>query len=144
MEPFVTIEIAGPPPSKGRPRSRIQTGRSGHQFVNIYTPAATRSAENDVGREGRRAMAGRPPLECALKVEFLAVFPVPASWSKKKRQAALSGDLRPTGKPDWDNIGKLASDALNGICWKDDSQLVDVRTQKFYGERPFLHIEIYA
>lgn len=27
------------------------------------------------------------------------------------------------GKPDWDNLGKLACDALNGIAFKDDSQV---------------------
>lgn len=33
-------------------------------------------------------------------------------------------------RSDWDNIGKLVSDALNGVFWEDDRQIVDGRVQK--------------
>ena len=49
------------------------------------------------------------------------------------------------GKPDWDNLGKLACDALNGIAFKDDSQVdmgaVTKRPKSPYGTKP--RIDIY-
>mgnify|MGYP002550174241 CR=1 FL=1 len=49
------------------------------------------------------------------------------------------------GKPDWDNLGKLACDALNGIDFKDDSQVdmgaVTKRPRSPYGTKP--RIDIY-
>jgi Holliday junction resolvase RusA-like endonuclease len=66
---------------------------------------------------------------------------VPESWSKRDKAAALDGTIRPTGRPDWDNYGKI-TDALNGICWKDDSQVVDGRVIKLYSDAPALRIEI--
>jgi len=66
---------------------------------------------------------------------------VPLSWSKNKRDRALSGRLWPTVKPDADNSLKLM-DALNGICFVDDKQIVIVSLMKCYAERPGLFIEI--
>lgn len=36
----------------------------------------------------------------------------------------------PEVKPDWDNIGKLVSDALNGIAYSDDAHIVDACVKK--------------
>lgn len=33
-------------------------------------------------------------------------------------------------RADWDNLGKLVSDALNGIIWVDDRQVIDARVMK--------------
>ena len=50
------------------------------------------------------------------------------------------------GKPDWDNLGKLACDALNGIAFKDDSQVdtgaVTKRPRSPYGTQPRIDIHI--
>ena len=56
----------------------------------------------------------------------------PASWTKLRRLNALSGWVRPTGTPDWDNFGKQVSDALAGLCWANDSQIVDGGVTKHY------------
>ena len=69
-------------------------------------------------------MAGRPPLESALRVRVAAYFGIPASWSAKKRLAAITGATRPAKKPDLDNVVKML-DALNEVVWRDDAQVVD-------------------
>ena len=61
---------------------------------------------------------------------------IPVSWPKKKQASALDGTLRPTGKPDLDNVAKLLADALNGILWHDDSQIVALEVEKHYGASP--------
>lgn len=138
MTPAVRIELAGPPKGKGRPR--IGKTRGGDAVA--YTPKETRNYEAALRLMGQSAMRGRAPLEGPLAVVVLAVFPVPLSWSKKDRAAALAGGLRPTGKPDMDNCIKML-DALNGVVWRDDAQLVRAVVDKVYGERPRLVIDVY-
>ena len=41
---------------------------------------------------------------------------------------------KPRKKPDADNIAKIILDSLNGVAYKDDSQIVDIRIIKKYTE----------
>ena len=54
----------------------------------------------------------------------------------------LCGGISPTKKPDWDNIGKIISDALNKFAFKDDSQITDVRILKKYAQSPKFVVQI--
>lgn len=85
---------------------------------------------------------GQPCLEGPLTLSIIVNIAVPASWSKRKQADALAGRIRPTSKPDASNRLKLIEDALNGICWRDDSQIVDVRVVKQYGCEPGALLEI--
>ena len=87
-------------------------------------------------------MANRPPLEGALRVRVLACFGVPQSWSAKKRAAAISGAVRPSKRPDIDNVVKIF-DALNQVVWVDDAQVVEAWVEKIYTDRPRLRIEVF-
>lgn len=138
----IIIRIPGEPKGKGRARSRyIQPhGRPG--FVVNYTPTATRSYEGEIKFFAQQEMKGSAPIEATpLKVSVDAIFSVPQSWSNKKRERALCGLIRPTGKPDADNILKTL-DSLNKVVWRDDSQIVDARIRKLYGVIPALVITI--
>jgi len=112
---------------KGRPRMT----RQGHAF----TPAKTRNREAHIKLCAQQAMGDRPLIEGPVRLSILATFDVPASWSKRKRSDALSCLTRPTKVPDCDNIAKLA-DALNGVVWADDKQVVELRVSKIYGSAP--------
>lgn len=133
---MIRIVLAGTPKGKGRPRFAVRGGK-GHAF----TPAPTRSFEGSLKYAAQEVMGDKIPLECALDVTIITYMPIPKSWPKKKQAAALDGTLRPTGKPDWDNMAKM-TDALNEIVWRDDGQVVDGRVRKFYSDRPRLEIEI--
>lgn len=137
----LSFALAGDPRGKGRPRSRIIKARSGAQFVSHYTPAVTRNYEAALQLAAQQAMAGDPLFEGPLCLTLVAVFAVPESWSEKKKRLAIEGNLRPTGKPDADNILKTV-DALNKVVWTDDAQCVDVRIAKWYGPRPELEVTI--
>lgn len=65
-----------------------------------------------------------------------------SSDNRKKRAAKLSGAIRPTKKPDCDNIGKIVADNLNGIAYKDDAQIVSMVIEKYYAEIPRVEVEI--
>lgn len=131
----IAITIDGPPRGKGRPRF----GRRG-AFVSVYTDAETEAYEGAVKVYAQLAMQGRPPLEGPCRVDICAHLPVPQSWSRRKREAALSGSIRPTGKPDLDNFQKSALDSLNKIVFADDGQVVEMHGFKRYSDHPRLVI----
>lgn len=68
----------------------------------------------------------------------------PTSGSKIDRNLMLSGFSLPTKKPDWDNIGKIIADALNGRAYPDDKQIISAATLKYYDENPRVEVEIYS
>jgi Holliday junction resolvase RusA-like endonuclease len=139
----ISFEIHGEPAGWQRTGYRVVVPKHGKPFATIYTPAETRAYEKAMGMAAKVAMRGRAPLSGPLRLTVTAFMPVPGSWSWKKRDAALAGVIRPTVKPDWDNLGKM-TDALKGIAWADDTQVVDGRVIKLYDERPRLRIEIVA
>lgn len=61
---------------------------------------------------------------------------IPKSFSKKKRQMALNGEIRPTTKPDIDNLAKGIKDGLSKVLWHDDSQVIELTARKWYSENP--------
>jgi Holliday junction resolvase RusA-like endonuclease len=137
------IIVPGEPVPKGRPRARIVEPRSKPRFTSFYQDADTEAYEKRVAWQGKVAMQGRGVCLGALRAHVMVFVPIPRSWSNKQRQQAIDGVIFPTSRPDADNFLKCACDALNGICWKDDAQIVDMRVSKRYSETPSLEIEIF-
>lgn len=68
---------------------------------------------------------------------FVDIYrPIPKSLSKKKRAEAIAGQLRPTKKPDLDNLVKGIKDGMSKVIWNDDAQIVEMIVRKFYSENP--------
>lgn len=139
------MTIPGAPTAKGRPRFSRRSGRA-------FTPAKTEKAETSLAGRALAILRGRPdqgagwPSHAPLVVHLRFVLPVPGSWPRWKAEAALTGALHPVSKPDVDNLAKLAKDALNGVLWVDDSQVVQLVTSKTYGANPQteLHVHVLA
>ena len=129
--------IHGEPQGKGRPRFSSVCGH-----VKPRTPDETVRYENLVKTEYRQQSGARFPDDAMLDVRIFAYYSIPKSVSKKKRQAMLDKRIRPTKKPDFDNIGKVICDSLNGIAYRDDAQVVDSMVRKFYGETPKVVVTI--
>ena len=91
----------------------------------------------------RIAMRGRERLEGPLKVLVIGTMQVPRSWPANLRAGALANMAWPTVRPDWDNIGKTP-DALNGLVWGDDAQVIDGRVIKAYGADPGVRVIVQA
>jgi Holliday junction resolvase RusA-like endonuclease len=77
-----------------------------------------------------------------VSVELLAELPIPASWSKKRRNLAILGLIRPSGRPDLDNLWKLMADAFNGVVFRDDALIVEAHARKIYGLQPKLVVTV--
>lgn len=129
----IAFTVPGVPVGKGRPR--MGGGR-------MYTPTKTVNYEGLVAHAASQAMAGRPLIEGACAVTLEITLPVPASWSKKKQAEALAGRIFPTVKPDKDNVIKAVYDALNGVVWRDDVQVVDGAQRKRYGPVPGVRVVV--
>jgi Holliday junction resolvase RusA-like endonuclease len=127
----IVVTVPGAPVGKGRPRVSRMGG-----FARLYTPEKTASYESLVKLAGSQAMAGRDPILGPVRVRLDVCCPIPASWSGKKREMAARGEIRPTTKPDLDNVAKVLFDGLNGIVWRDDVQVVCAEIEKTYSHSP--------
>lgn len=134
---MIQFTIPGEPQGKGRARAALRGGQP-----RLYTPDKTVAYEGLIAMAGQTAMRGRPPLAGQVQLQAVAYFPVPTSWSKKRREAALRGQERPGKKPDMDNIIKAIGDGGNGVTWIDDSQIVEIRAGKWYAATPRVEVVI--
>lgn len=130
------ITIAGPVRGKGAGRAAVAGGHA-----RVYQDAKTRSYEAQIRFAAQQAMAGEPPTAEPVAVWIEARLPIPVAWSKRKRTAALDGIIRPTVKPDTNNVSK-ALDSLNGVVWVDDKQIVEEFVLKYYAEAPGLLVRV--
>ncbi|MGU8470242.1 RusA family crossover junction endodeoxyribonuclease [Clostridium perfringens] len=110
---------------RGKARPRVCRGHA-------FTPKDTVQYEKLV-RECYEKQDGRY-LEGPIKALIIAYYKIPKSYSKKRVQAIRDGLEKPTKKPDADNIGKIILDSLNGVAYKDDSQIIELRVIKRYTE----------
>jgi len=130
----ISFTIPGLPKGKARPRV-TKKGIS-------YTPEDTVLYENLVKLCYRQASKYYFGDMEQLEITVQAYFSIPKGTSKNKRLLMLNGEIRPTKKPDIDNILKIVADSLNGIAYKDDKQIVKATTYKYYSEIPKVDVEI--
>jgi Holliday junction resolvase RusA-like endonuclease len=123
---FVIQQVRG----KGRPRFGVVRGRA-----MAFTDPQTRAYEKVIKAAASNVMAGREPLQGPVWVRVDAFVPVPKGTSKVKAAAMLAGDIRPTKKPDLDNVLKAILDGINGVIYGDDKQVVAFGSTKRYGEQ---------
>ena len=135
-----SIKLTVPGPPKGKARARTVRGRGGQTFS--YTPEETVLYENLVKTCYSQNCRFSFQNGEALDVHIHAFYDIPKSTSKKKREQMLLGDILPTKKPDIDNIAKCILDALNGVAYHDDTQVVLLTIRKSYSEIPRVEVEI--
>jgi len=131
-------------PGEPQGKARAKTVRLKNGFSHSYTPEKSVSYENLV-KLSFQDVAGPDfqPMTGLFRVDVIAFMAPPASKPKTwKVLALIESVIRPAKKPDWDNIGKIVCDALNGIAYKDDSAIVDGRVRKYYSDRPRVEVRI--
>lgn len=127
-------------PGKAQAKQRPRMGRSGI----VYTPKETLVYENyvkmcysDYAKE-----FGWLPYENQVRAEIEVLVAVPKSDSKTKKKAKIEGMIRPTVKPDCDNLAKSILDSLNGLAYHDDKQVVELVVKKYYAENAEVKIKL--
>ena len=133
----IIFEVEGPPQGKGRPRF----ARRGN-FVQTYTDTKTLTYETKIQAAAMLAMGASEPLETPVSVYLYARLPIPKSYPKKRVEACLEGLERPLKKPDVDNIAKAFLDSMNGVVYKDDTQVVSLHSTKVYSAVPGVDVMV--
>lgn len=134
--PLVFV-VPGPAIGKGRPR----VGKVGNH-ARLFTPPKTVNYEGLVALAAAQAMQGRPLIEGPVAVSIDISCQIPESWSRRKKQDAVNHVVLPTTKPDIDNVEKALFDAMNGVVWVDDVQVVNVSKRKRYAATPGVRIAV--
>lgn len=129
------LEIPESITGKQRPRMNTYTGRA-------YTPNKTKNYEYLVRQLFVYKYPKFEPIVGRVKMSVIAYFELPKSISKQKEAEMLAGIISPTKKPDWDNIGKIISDALNKFAFKDDAQIIEAIIIKKYARTPKVIVRI--
>lgn len=118
----------------GRPQGKARA-KTFHKknFTTTVTPDNTVLYENFIKERYLQASQGvflerGTPVALGIVVRFLPT----KSTSKKKQAQMLEGEILPLKKPDIDNIVKVICDALNGVAYHDDTQVVMVNVKKVY------------
>lgn len=107
-----------------------------------YTPRETKLHEQLIQWAYRKAGGHKFPEDSEIRITIIAVMGIPKSTPKYKHADMLSGKIRPVKKPDWDNIGKLVCDALNGVAYDDDKCICGACVIKLYGEEPQTYVRL--
>jgi Holliday junction resolvase RusA-like endonuclease len=110
------------------PGEPVPFARAGANGKTRFTPKKQSTFMGQIGFYASRAMAGRPPFDGPIELHIQAEYLVPASWSKKKQEAAVWK----ASKPDADNLAKIAKDAMSKIIYRDDAQVVSLTVKKIY------------
>jgi Holliday junction resolvase RusA-like endonuclease len=133
---MVNFSIDANPVPKGRPRFRRTK-----TFITTYTPKKTLDFEELVRKHSKESMGPTDLLETPISVYLYFRLPIPQSYSKKATEACLSG-FRHTKRPDLDNLIKTVLDGMNGVIYKDDSQITCLHCTKVYSNVPGVNILI--
>ena len=126
---------------KAKPKQSFRYTRQGFK----YTPRDVKQYASDIQLAFYAAYPKWLPsmfFEKPLRVELSVYISMPKSFSKIKKQRALAGELRPLIKPDCDNISKNILDALNGIAYPDDKQIVELVIKKYYADSDMVQVMI--
>ena len=139
---IIQLTVPGQPMGKQRARTRTVNTKAGKSFVMSYTPKKTLNYETYIKELFIIKYPRFKPLEGALSVDLKAYLDIPKSKSKKQKELMRQHKIMPTTRPDVDNIFKVFLDAMQGVCFKNDSQVVAARLAKFYSETPRVEIII--
>lgn len=130
---FFTFEIEPTPQLRPRVSSR--------PYIRVYDPPKVKQFKSLLRSLAVNQYA-RPPMLGPLSVSLTFYRPVQKSISQSERELRLSNQSKPVVKPDTDNYIKATLDALNGVLWHDDSQIVKIIGEKRYGDHPKITVSV--
>lgn len=136
MSKVYEFEVKGKPQAKQRPRFS--------RYGKVYTPSQTHNYENWIKLCFINKYPNFKILSGAIDVNIVIFKSIPEkSTSKAKKEEMLNNIIKPTKKPDIDNVVKSVFDALNKIAYKDDSQICSLSVKKVYAEEESVKIQFF-
>lgn len=137
------LTVLGIPQPKQSARFRsVKMGEK--TFVKSYQKKEVIENQQNIAYDIKRQLPEAfIPLTDALKVRMVFVFPPLSSWNKKMQNEFVTGaTIYKDKKPDLDNICKTTMDAMQGVVFINDSQVVDLHCTKIFGPVPMTEITI--
>lgn len=134
---MINFTIKGKPQGKARPRFR----KIGN-YVSTYNTKQTKDYEELVKISVTEQCKDKLDKEYTglVKIHIKAYFKPNKSVSKKQYNLLIGTEF--LKKPDSDNIAKIICDSLNGIAYKDDSQVALLNIEKYYGEEEKVEVQL--
>ena len=135
--------VAGTPRPQG---SKDQFGREASKGLPAWRSDIRDAAEKAMldTFDYRDGAYWETPL--GVRVQFILPRPkghyLPANSRRAAPELRADAPKYPTGKPDTDKLARAVLDALTGLVWRDDSQVVHIDAWKVYGERPGADITV--
>ena len=133
----VSVTVYCEPVPKGRPRFHLVRGH-----VHTYTPAKTANYEKRIAEVWSKQAGFTFEKDIPLAVQIYFGMPIPKSTTKKRKIQMIERCIGHTKKPDLDNLIKSVLDALNGVAFEDDSQIMRISASKYYTEYPCVNVYI--
>lgn len=124
--------VKGQPKGKGRPRFT----KNGH----VYTPESTRIYEEEIKIRYQEKYKNEM-LDGNIAVEVF-INKKPASYLGIKKYNKLLGKYCNI-KPDTDNVVKAVLDALNGVAYADNKNVVEIYAVKKYSTESSVVVRLY-
>lgn len=146
MKIIIPIE----PKAQARPKIRAFKTETGRIMATAYKDAKEKQHEKTLisflWNKVERGYFKKIVYPTAILLGLKCYLPIPKSIPKYKKELMQAGQIRPTKKPDLDNLVKHFKDCANQILWDDDRQVVGYLpgTGKYYdnGQGPRWEIEI--
>lgn len=123
------------------PIPQLRPRVSSRPCIRVYDPPKVKQFKR-ILRSLAVDQYSRPPLIGPLSVSLTFYRPVQSSISQSERERRLSNKSKPVVKPDTDNYIKATLDALNGVLWHDDAQIVKITGEKRYSDHPKITVSV--
>lgn len=131
----VEFTVQGEPMPAPRPRFT--------SFGHTYMPSNYTERKETIAELAKKSMQGYEPMQGELEMVLIFAMKPPKSLKKTDVYLCMCGEKRPVKRGDIDNLSKTIMDSLNGIAYKDDSQVVTLKSTKIYANgEPYTKIVV--
>jgi crossover junction endodeoxyribonuclease RusA len=132
---FVSFIVYMKPEPQGSSRAFVKNGRaiitSANQKLRPFRSEVTRMALSKLGDRAQPLFVKGEPVKLYLKFAF-------------QRPASAKKRTHPCVKPDLDKLQRAVLDALTGVMYDDDAQVVEIDASKRYASQDCLLVVVTA
>jgi Holliday junction resolvase RusA-like endonuclease len=141
---MVAFWVPGQPATAGNKRAIAYHGRDGRLHSAVIEGRTARSTAHAKAWRATVAMAAQEAMVRARLIPLCGPLRLVAYFVRVRpsNHYRTTGQLRPrapqwpTTRPDSTKLLRALEDAATGICWGDDSQIVQHQITKLYGHTP--------
>lgn len=128
---MISFFVPGKPATQGSKRA-FYSPKANRAFV-VEDCKRNKSWRSDVRNEAQKVWSGNP-FDGAVVVRLTFFLPRPKGHLNAKGQVKPTVNQNPITKPDLTKLARCVEDALKGLVWKDDSQIVQETIIKHYND----------